>query len=235
MVFTNAKDVDTKDSEMKHLISRKLRFSEIRKDYWLALEGKLSARETLWLMIRRFLYRVYCTTRFVLLFPVILVRYMEMIVSVLTDFERLHFLPLRKISRGVGCVIDRQTWLMNGHNISLGDFVKISAFSSIMAGKVSTIKIGTNTIIGPGVVVVSLNHGTDVNGVPIRYQEWKDTAEDSIVIGDDVWIGANVVILPGTSIGNGSVIGAGTIIKGVVPPNTINYRETGKLNTILRK
>ena len=132
-------------------------------------------------------------------------------------------------------MIDRQTWFVNGHNIMMGDFVKVSAFSSVMAGNVSTIKIGTNTIIGPGVVIVSLNHGTKMNGVPIRYQEWKDSAEDSILIGEDVWIGANVVILPGTTVGSGSVIGAGAVIKGAISSETITYCKNGRSKTVRRE
>ena len=219
---------------MKHEFFQKFRFSEIRQDQWQASMGKLSEREKVSLKQRELVYFLYRTIRFVVLFPVSIIRFASSFFYVLVEFERLHFSPLRKIERGMDCVIDRQTWLVNGHNITMGDFVKISAFSSIMAGNISTIKIGTNTIIGPGVVIVSLNHGTKMNGVPIRYQEWKDLAEDSIIIGEDVWIGANVVILPGTIIGNGSVIGAGAVIKGAVPPDTITYKNA-QLTTVRRQ
>ena len=42
-----------------------------------------------------------------------------------------------------------------------------------------------------------------------------------MVIGDNCWIGAGVIILKGTNIGEGSIIGAGCIIKGVIPPHSI--------------
>lgn len=220
---------------MKLRIFEKFRFSEIRKDKWQASVGKLSKQEKAWLMQRELVYFLYRVIKSTVLLPVSTVRFVVSLVHLLNEFERLHFSPLRKIHRGMDCVIDRQTWIVNGHNITMGGFVKVSAFSSVMAGNVSTIKIGTNTIIGPGVVIVSFNHGIKMNGVPIRYQEWKDLAEDSIVIGDDVWIGANVVILPGTTIGSGSIIGAGAVIKGAISPETITYYKDGQLKSVRRE
>jgi acetyltransferase-like isoleucine patch superfamily enzyme len=210
------------------------RFADIRKDKWRASEDRLTKREMGCLKQRELVYLFYRMIRFTVLFPVSVVRCFVSIVRVLDEFERLHFSPLRRVKRGVDCVIDRQTWLVNGQNITMGGFVKLSAFSSVMAGYVSTIKIGSNTIIGPGVIIVSFNHGMKINGVPIRYQEWQDSAENSIIIGDDVWIGGNVVVLPGTNIGNGSIIGAGAVIKGVIPPGTIAYSKNGLLKTVPR-
>lgn len=217
---------------MKPSFFQKLRFSEIRKDKWQASVGKLSEREEAWLKLRELVYFLYRMIKFTVLFPVSTVRFAMNFVRLLNEFERLHFSPLRKIHRGMDCVIDRQTWLVNGHNIQLGDFVKISAFSTVIAGNVSTIKIGTNTIIGPGVTIVSINHGMNPIEGPIRYQNWK---EDSVLIGDDVWIGANVVILPGTNVGGGSIIGAGSVIKGAIPPETVTYCKNGQLITLQRQ
>lgn len=199
------------------------RFSEIRRDKWLMTMGKLSRQEISWLRVRRLVSFIYLTLKFIVLLPVSLLRSLFALVLILDEFERLHFSPLRKMRRGKDCVIDRQTWLVNGQNIYLGDFVKISAFSSVIAGNVSTVSIGSNTIVAPGVTIVSINHVYEQPEMPIRYQGFKDTKLDSIVIGEDVWLGAGVVVLPGTSIGAGSVIGAGVVVRGEVPPNTILY------------
>ena len=185
---------------MKLNIPQRFRFSEIRKDEWLASTGKLSKEEIVCLKKRNFVFIIYRLVRFLLLIPVSVVRVTANIIRVLNEFERLHFAPLRKIHRGSGCVTDRQTWLANGQNIYLGDFVKISAYSSIIAGIESKVTIGTNTIIAPGVTIVSFNHDYKLNGIPIRYQGWNDTKDSSIVIGEDVWLGANVVVLPGSII-----------------------------------
>lgn len=137
------------------------------------------------------------------------------------ELEALHFKAVRKIKTGKGCIIDKQTWLINGENIVLGNYVKISAFSTIMAGYKSNITIGNHTIIGPSVLITSFNHGFRRKDIPIRYQKWEENEDTSIEIGNDVWIGGNVTILPGTKIGNGAIIAAGTIVKGKVPKDTI--------------
>lgn len=157
--------------------------------------------------IFKFLYMFYGAPKHLVLFSL--------------ELENLHFRPIRKIKKGKGCVVDHQTWLINGQNIILGDHVKISAFSTIMAGYRSKVVIGDNTIIGPSVLIASFNHGFSRSDIPIRYQTWDESPEKSIKIGDDVWIGGNVTILPGTIIETGSIIAAGSIVKGFVPKYTI--------------
>ncbi len=74
--------------------------------------------------------------------------------------------------------------------------------------------IGDNTLIGHNAVLATLNHDPDpkkrANLIPSR-----------IVIGQDVWLGANVTVLPGVSIGDGAIIAAGAVVTKDVPPNTI--------------
>ena len=145
----------------------------------------------------------------------------------LSDLERLHFAPYRRVKRGKGCLVDVQTWLINGRNITLGNYVKISAFSTIIAGTNSKVEIGNFTIIGPSVLVASFNHGTEISETPIRFQPWDDVESGSIRIAENVWIGGHVVILPGVTIGENSIIGAGSVVTKDVPPNSlyINRRE----------
>lgn len=52
---------------------------------------------------------------------------------------------------------------------------------------------------------------------------------DDVVIGDNVWIGANSVILRGSRIGDNAVIAAGTIVKGTVESNTLVYDKRVKM------
>ncbi len=84
------------------------------------------------------------------------------------------------------------------------------------------ISIGKNCIFGPGVKIYDHDHMFDDSGVlPDGYKT------GAITIGDRTWIGANAIILRDTIIGEGSVIGAGTIVKGYIPPHSIvtNDRE----------
>ncbi len=74
------------------------------------------------------------------------------------------------------------------------------------------IVIGNNCIFGPNVVIYDHDHRFDEHGA--KKEEYKTAP---IIIEDNCWIGANAVILRGAHIGEGSVIGAGTIVKGDIP------------------
>jgi acetyltransferase-like isoleucine patch superfamily enzyme len=147
------------------------------------------------------------------------------------QLQVLHFAPMRKTQRGKGCVVDCQTWIVNGQNVELGNYVKISSFSTLMAGANSKVKIGAFTIIGPGTLIVSFNHGRQIPGLPFRYQPWEDSEANTIVIGENVWIGGNVIVLPGAVIERNSVIGAGSVVKGTVREGSLyigsHHRMTG--------
>ena len=56
-------------------------------------------------------------------------------------------------------------------------------------------------------------------------ENWGSYVETPVVIGNDVWIGANVVIMRGTTIGDQAVIGAGSIVKGNVPAGKVFYQK----------
>jgi virginiamycin A acetyltransferase len=78
------------------------------------------------------------------------------------------------------------------------------------------ITIGRDVLIAPGVALVPANHAFARRDVPIRQQGFLPS-KGGIVIGDDVWIGANAVILDGAKIGRGAIIGAGSVVSGEVP------------------
>lgn len=205
---------------------RRYRFEDIPLDSWRAANAQLEAGQVEQLRQRKRAFAVWRTVKAVVLFPAVVLRSLRNLFELLADIERLHSGPRRNMREGRGCVLDRSTWLVNGSNIELGDHVKLSAFSALIAGFEAKISIGDYTIIGPGVFVVAANHGIAKSGVPIRYQNWK---EKSVVIEEDVWIGANAVVLPGTRIGRGSVIGASAVISGDIPAHVIVHQDKGNL------
>ena len=75
--------------------------------------------------------------------------------------------------------------------------------------------IGKNVMMGPDVCIHARNHAFDRVDIPMNLQGF--TPERPVVIEDDVWIGARVIILPGVHIGTGSVIGAGAVVTKDVP------------------
>lgn len=73
--------------------------------------------------------------------------------------------------------------------------------------------IGNNLRMGPGVGLISANHNLS------DYDIWDKT--DPIIIGDNVWIGMNAVVLPGVKIGSNVVIGANSVVDKDIPDNAI--------------
>lgn len=75
------------------------------------------------------------------------------------------------------------------------------------------IVFGNNVELGPGVKIISSNHNLDNFS--------KSVKANPIIIGNNVWIGANVVVLPEVNIGDNVVIGAGAIVVKDIPSNSI--------------
>ena len=96
--------------------------------------------------------------------------------------------------------------------------------------------IGDNVSIAPNVTLIvcsSANNGKMINTIPyVKEKLWK---EDRIVIANDVWIGANVTILPGIYVGECSVIGAGSVVTKNVEPYTIVAGNPAKVLRKLKK
>lgn len=97
-----------------------------------------------------------------------------------------------------------------GRNIRLGDNVFINFNMTILDE--AEVTIGNNVFIGPNVSIYTPCHPLDADerntGV-----EWAEP----VTIGNDVWIGGNTVILPGVTIGDGAVVGAGSVVSRDVP------------------
>ncbi|MDO4465983.1 MAG: acyltransferase [Bacillota bacterium] len=99
--------------------------------------------------------------------------------------------------------------------IKLGDNSGIGVNAIIS----SHVEIGNDVMMGPDCMIFTSNHGMDRLDIPM----WKQphTSPKPVVIGNDVWIGARVIILPGVHIGDGCVIGAGSVVTKDVEPYSI--------------
>jgi maltose O-acetyltransferase len=102
--------------------------------------------------------------------------------------------------------------------IQIGDNSFINHLCSIWASPAGPITIGSNVLLGPCASIISSNHGV-LRSQLIRDQPGRDAP---IVIGDDVWLGANVVVTAGVSIGSGAVVGAGAVVTHDLPPMSIS-------------
>ena len=99
--------------------------------------------------------------------------------------------------------------------VSIGDYSGIGVDCE-MNGPVT---IGRYVNMGPEVVVYTQNHAFNRIDIPMQKQGYDNVRP--VVIGDDVWIGRRVIILPGVKIGEGCVIGAGAIVAKDIPPYSV--------------
>ena len=83
------------------------------------------------------------------------------------------------------------------------------------------IKIGARCAFGTNVSIYDHDHVF----VAVGEQDWNSTKTSQIEIGDNCWLGCNVVILRGSKIGNNCVIGAGTVIKDDIPDSSLVYQN----------
>ena len=111
--------------------------------------------------------------------------------------------------------IDRGVKFGAGTHIKIKDNAKIGVNCQMP----DDIEIGYDVMIGPDVLVIGHNHHYSNLEIPMRLQGIKKAPPVSIE--NDVWVGARVIILPGVTIGNGSIIGAGAVIAKNIPPYSI--------------
>ena len=105
--------------------------------------------------------------------------------------------------------------------LSVGDNVHIGRGCCFQSAH-GDIKIGNHVMFGPGVHIHGGNHITDVVGVYMDEVK-KEVGQDApVIVDDDVWIGANAMILGGVHIGRGSVIGAASVVTKDVPAYSIS-------------
>ena len=107
---------------------------------------------------------------------------------------------------------------LNNSFLMIGNRTYIGEYNNIRAGG-GTIWIGDDCLISQHITIVASNHSIDKSEV-IRNQKWS-TKNNFVIINNDVWIGANSVILPGVTIGQGAVIGAGSIVNTDIPDYAI--------------
>lgn len=110
-----------------------------------------------------------------------------------------------------------------GRNVNIekgADFasgIKIGDNSGI--GKNSIVglctEIGNCVMMGEACHIYTRNHKTDRSDIPMCLQGFEEYKP--VIIGDDVWIGARVTILPGAKIGTGVIVGAGAVVAGEIP------------------
>lgn len=112
--------------------------------------------------------------------------------------------------------IHYKTVIYYADRVSIGDNVYIGPNAEING--LGQVEIYSGVIIGPNLIVHSANHRfREAKSIP--YDEYFDFKK--VTICENVWIGGNVIITPGSEIGEGCIIGAGCVVSGKIPPLSI--------------
>lgn len=109
-------------------------------------------------------------------------------------------------------------------NVYIGDNVFIGGNAMFMCTRAKII-LGNNIMFGPHVFIITGGHRMDIVGrymTSIRDNEKRPEDDRDVIIQDDVWVGANSIILRGVTIGEGSVVAAGSVVtKDVIPYSVV--------------
>lgn len=123
-----------------------------------------------------------------------------------------------RLRLGAGVTFAPNVSFRNAERIAVGPGSHLGEFCVIWAGDShGRITFGEKCLLAPGVVVTASDYGI-ARGTPVMDQP---KVERDIVIGDGVWLGANVVVTAGVTIGSGAVVGAGAVVTRDLPPDCI--------------
>lgn len=129
--------------------------------------------------------------------------------------KRFRAAVVKKIIHSCGNNVNIEPHTFFNCELEIGDNSGIGMYSELH-GKII---IGKNVMMGHYCLLYSRNHAHSRTDIPMIQQGFEETRP--VVIGDDVWIGSRVTILPGVHVGDGCVLAAGSVITKDTPPNTI--------------
>lgn len=150
-----------------------------------------------------------------------------------------------QVSIEKGCVIDRPWGVQLGTRVVLDRNVRLKLVADdarvsigeytflgtgVQIDVMKGVLIGNHTLIAPNCFITDHNHGI------ARHQriDQQDCLSQPVVIGDDVWLGTGVIVLPGVRIEDGAVVGAGAVVTHDIPAYAISVgvpaQQIGKRN-----
>ena len=123
--------------------------------------------------------------------------------------------PYRRFWLGRQSVVESYCCINNAvGDVTIGDYTRIGIHCTV----IGPVCIGSHVNLAQGITVTALNH---IFKDSSRRIDEQGVSTKPVVIGDDVWIGANAVILPGVTIGSHCVVAAGAVVTKDVPNHTL--------------
>jgi len=135
--------------------------------------------------------------------------------SVIHRSVRMDTPPYRQFRLGDYSVIESFATINNAvGDVRIGDYTRVGLHNTI----IGPVTIGNHVNLAQGITVTALNHNFEDSNKRIDEQ---GVSTNPVTIEDDIWIGANAVILPGVTIGHHSVVAAGAVVTKDVPPHSL--------------
>lgn len=162
-------------------------------------------------------YLSYCKFRTLFIFP------NARIIRFPIDLRGRKFIQVSKgFTTGIGCRIEAypktdKKVLFFGENFQMNDYVHITAMESV--------KIGDNVLLASKIYISDCSHGSysgdENDSHPDSIPHDRPLSSKPVVIEDNVWLGEFVSVLPGVTIGKGSIVGANSVVSKNLPPYVI--------------
>ena len=139
---------------------------------------------------------------------------------------------------GPGLRVNGRSAVYGGHSVSLGSNVHFNGMTILGSGGVT---IGDNFHSGRECTIYSVNHRWE-GATALPYDG--EPVLRPVAIGDNVWLGDHVLVLPGSRIGEGAIIGAGAVVAGTVedlavavgvPARAVKYRDREDYERLVRE
>lgn len=136
---------------------------------------------------------------------------------------------------GPDFIIERGAIIGDRRKIEIGSNFILGEHAQFAIGESAGVWVGNYVGIARYCWIRTANHGYDNINYPMMLQghESKTVTYNgrafSVVIEDDVWLAPNVVVLTGTHIGKGSVISAGSVVSGIIPPYSVVMGNPGRV------
>ncbi|GAB3925892.1 acyltransferase [Mucilaginibacter myungsuensis] len=132
--------------------------------------------------------------------------------------EKINRLKSSLLQCGDNVAIDHTCHIIVPQMMEIGANTSISSYTTIYA--TFGVRIGANCLISSNCGISSYNH-IQVSDNRRRDEHRDHEFSEPVIIGNNVWIGMNVCVLPGVTIGNNSIIGSGSVVTKNIPENEI--------------
>lgn len=136
-----------------------------------------------------------------------------------------------RLTTGYGCRLEAHNIKIdNNPKIIMGDSIELNDYVHIASGE--KIYLGNNVLIASKVFITDINHGS-YNGKfqdnPTSIPNLRKLSTSPVIIEDNVWLGESVCVMPGVTIGRGSIIGALSVVTKNIPENSIAVGNPAKV------